>query len=155
MWLKRFWKFHVVAVQTPKEMYKKVCCTCKVVFFANWIYFVSVFVAVAAHYTILYFVWVNYQHINESFAFCPGLNYILVSGDRSVTAYKIDDWGRVSIKSTLLLSYVVLNFKIIIIIIIIVVSLLLSFGLFIIIVNDKIITILNMRFAYRQAGKNR
>ena len=78
-----------------------------------------------------------------------------------MTAYKIDDWGRVSIKSTLLLSCVVLNFLIIIIIIIIIivvvvlVSLLLPFGLFIIIVNDKIITILNMGFAYRQAGKNR
>ena len=33
---KKFWKFHVVVVQNNgKEMYKKVCCTCKVTVFAN------------------------------------------------------------------------------------------------------------------------
>ena len=31
--LGRFWKFHVVVEQNSgKEMYKKVCCTCKVAF---------------------------------------------------------------------------------------------------------------------------
>ena len=31
--LRNFWKFHVVVVQSNgKEMYKKVCCTCKVAF---------------------------------------------------------------------------------------------------------------------------
>ena len=30
---KNFWKFHVAVVQNNgKEMYKKVCCTCKVAF---------------------------------------------------------------------------------------------------------------------------
>jgi len=31
--LRSFWKFHVVVVQNNgKEMYKKVCCTCKFAF---------------------------------------------------------------------------------------------------------------------------
>ena len=31
--IRSFWKFHVVVVQNNgKEMYKKVCCTCKVAF---------------------------------------------------------------------------------------------------------------------------
>ena len=34
--LRSFWKFQVVVVQNNgKEMYKKVCCSCKVAFFAN------------------------------------------------------------------------------------------------------------------------
>ena len=34
--IRSFWKLYVVVVQNNgKEMYKKVCCTCKVAFFAN------------------------------------------------------------------------------------------------------------------------
>ena len=46
-----FWKFHVVVVQNNgKEMHKKVCCRCKVVFFllVRTTVFLAVFDAVAA-----------------------------------------------------------------------------------------------------------
>ena len=47
--LGRFWKFHVVVVKNKgKEMYKKLCCTCRVVSFFSLIRltdFFTVFVA--------------------------------------------------------------------------------------------------------------
>ena len=72
-------KIHVVVVQNNgKEMYKKMCCTCKVVFLLIspiilYVYFFAVLVAVLPfRITYIIFVCVNYKYIDESFAFSPG-----------------------------------------------------------------------------------
>ena len=52
-----------------KEMYKKVCCTIRPYDLFLPFSLSSPF----KHYTILFFVGVNYKYINESFAFSPGL----------------------------------------------------------------------------------
>ena len=66
----------VVVQNNGKEMYQKVCGTCKFFFLFFFfllirsIDFAAVLIAVAVyHRTILFFV---YKYINESFAFSPG-----------------------------------------------------------------------------------
>ena len=63
-------KFHVVVVQNNgKEMYKKVCCTCKVAFLLiRPIVVFSPFSLpslLAEHYMILHYVWANYKYYRE------------------------------------------------------------------------------------------
>ena len=58
-----------------KEMYKKVCCTCKVVFLFLLVGPINFFLPLSLPspiYTILFLVWVHNKFINESFAFSPG-----------------------------------------------------------------------------------
>ena len=69
-------KFHVVVVQNNgKEMYKKVCCTCKVAFFANWTFVVfhrSPALPSPLSITQFYILFEETINIIESFAFSPG-----------------------------------------------------------------------------------
>jgi len=76
MKLRSFWKFHIVVVQNnSKEMYKKICYTCKIAFVL--IRPIVVFhhsLALPSPFTITRFYILFEQTINiiESFALSPG-----------------------------------------------------------------------------------
>ena len=72
---KSFWRFHVVVVQNNgKEMYKKVCCTCKVVFLLIRpivVFHRSPVLPSPLSITRFYILFDQTINIIESFAFSP------------------------------------------------------------------------------------
>ena len=75
MKLRSFWKFHIVVVQNNgKEMYKKICYTCKICFLADYrpIVVFHRSLALPLPFTRFYILFEQTINIIESFALSPG-----------------------------------------------------------------------------------
>ena len=76
MKLRSFWKFHIVVVQNNgKEMYKKICYTCKILFAFWLIRPIVVFqrsLALPLPLTRFYILFEQTINIIESFPLSPG-----------------------------------------------------------------------------------